>query len=82
MNLKKMRKLLREYVNFILFLPRGRKELKKLASFLDESLKMHTKIKAIRWVSSKLRALEAVCQDINVKDTWSKLLKHLTGQMS
>ena len=30
---------------------------------------MHTEIKAIRWVSSKLRALEVVCQDINVTVT-------------
>ena len=30
---------------------------------------MHSEIKAIRWVSSKLCALEAVCQDINVTVT-------------
>ena len=40
--------------------------MQKLAAFYDEHLKMHTEIKAIRKDSSKLQALEAVFQDLNV----------------
>lgn len=67
--LKKFEDTLKRICKFYSFSPKRREELKKLASFLDENLKMHTEIKAIRWVSSKLRALEAVCQDINVTVT-------------
>ena len=67
--LKKFEDTLKRICKFYSFSPKRREELKRLASFLDETLKMHTEIKAIRWVSSKLRALEAVCQDINVTVT-------------
>ena len=67
--LKKFEDTLKRICKFYSFSPKRRQELKKLASVLGEDLIMHTEIKAIRWVSSKLRALEAVCQDMNITVT-------------
>lgn len=67
--MKKFEDTLKRICKFYSFSPKRREELKRFASFLDENLKMHTEIKAIRWVSSQQRALEAVCQDINVTVT-------------
>ena len=43
---------------------------KHLGSVLHEAIIMSTENKAIRWVSSKTQALQAVCQDIHVIVTY------------
>ncbi|XP_067656447.1 zinc finger protein 862-like [Haliotis asinina] len=63
---KKFEDTIKRICKFYSYSPKRRQELQKLACFFQENLIMYTEIKAIRWVSSKLRALKAVCADLHV----------------
>lgn len=67
--LKKFEETLKRICKFYSYSPKRRGELLHLASVLDETLIMHTEINAIRWASSKARALKAVIQDLHVTVT-------------
>ena len=67
--LEKFEKSLKRVCKFYTGSPKHRGDLQSLANVLDEMLLMHSEIKSVRWVSSKVRALKAVCIDLPVTVT-------------
>ena len=67
--LDKFEKSLKRICKFYTGSPKRRGDLQSLAAVLDEMLLMHSEIRSVRWVSSKVRALKAVCVDLPVTVT-------------
>ena len=65
----KCEKSLKRICKFYTGSPKGRGDLQSLATVLDEMRLMHSEIKSVRLVSSKVRALRAVCLDQSVTVT-------------
>lgn len=64
--LQKFEDGLKRICKFYSFSPKWRSQLHNLSVIFDEDILMPSEIKAVRWVSSKNRALRAVCQDLHV----------------